>query len=147
MTRTTRAARGRQASGIGLTIGSIGGSRNDNITFRPPTAYARPCAYRQLRRRRRRHPELGIAAAAAPHRAHGGRRCCGLPFKRGARWVGRRRAGDCHMHKTGKGIYMKFRGAGGVVSNVTSAPLQPHSQRLNPTTLPYSTRHILPPRP
>jgi len=43
----------------GLTIGSIGGSKNNNITFR-----------------------------------------------------------DCHMHKTGKGIYMKFRGNGGVVSNV-----------------------------
>lgn len=51
-----------EASGIGLTIGSIGGSRNNNITFR-----------------------------------------------------------DCHMHETGKGIYMKFRGDGGVVSNVTCA--------------------------
>eukprot|EP01047_Picozoa_sp_COSAG01_P064439 COSAG01_NODE_8526_length_2752_cov_29.698455_2_plen_476_part_00 len=51
-----------EASGIGLTIGSIGGSRNNNITFR-----------------------------------------------------------DCHMHETGKGIYMKFRGDGGVVSNVTYA--------------------------
>lgn len=49
-----------EASGIGLTIGSIGGSKNNNITFR-----------------------------------------------------------DCHMHKTGKGIYMKFRGNGGIVSNVT----------------------------
>ena len=26
---------------------------------------------------------------------------------------------DCHMHKTGKGIYMKFRSSGGVVSDVT----------------------------
>ena len=51
-----------EASGIGLTIGSIGGSTNNNITFR-----------------------------------------------------------DCHMHKTGKGIYMKFRGDGGVVSNVRAA--------------------------
>ena len=49
-----------EASGVGLTIGSIGGSQNNNITFR-----------------------------------------------------------DCHMHKTFKGIYMKFRGNGGVVSNVT----------------------------
>ena len=48
-----------EASGLGLTIGSIGGSSNNNITFR-----------------------------------------------------------DCHMHKTSKGIYMKFRGNGGVVSNV-----------------------------
>eukprot|EP01051_Picozoa_sp_SAG22_P010761 SAG22_NODE_987_length_6142_cov_3.152242_3_plen_183_part_00 len=44
-----------EASGLGLTIGSIGGSYNNNITFR-----------------------------------------------------------DCHMHKTSKGIYMKFRGSGGV---------------------------------
>lgn len=48
-----------EASGLGLTIGSIGSSYNNNITFR-----------------------------------------------------------NVHMHHTYKGIYMKFRGSGGTVSNV-----------------------------
>ena len=62
-----------EASGIGLTIGSIGGSKNNNITFR-----------------------------------------------------------DCHMHKTGKGIYMKFRGDGGVVSNVRARSAHPGRRPLPP---------------
>eukprot|EP01048_Picozoa_sp_COSAG05_P015338 COSAG05_NODE_1838_length_3985_cov_6.972723_2_plen_129_part_00 len=71
-----------EASGIGLTIGSIGGSKNNNITFR-----------------------------------------------------------DCHMHKTGKGIYMKFRGNGGTVSNVTyqrRPPPSPACRSADRTVFPYA---------